>query len=266
MKHRTLSRLLSGLMAVAIIITPLSAAEWQPEEPVDAKQVLDNARNDRLARRYKEALDKHLWFHDNALQYQPALQGVRLSFALNDWLELAKVYPPALAAMQDQARQAEGRILANDITRFEDFHDVVAINRTLNQVQKSIELFKQIDATQPRDARQMLVYIRQSLLEANEYQLVRKHIDPRESLRMSFVQYDSLNGISSNSQYAQRYADLAEQSLNQDVGNLVALLSVLGEHELAAEIRNSALKKSSNDSLEATLKAATDGVFPPPVF
>jgi hypothetical protein len=49
--------------------------------------------------RYADSLQKHLWFHDHALEHQQALAGVRLSFALAYWLELAACYPEAMQAL-----------------------------------------------------------------------------------------------------------------------------------------------------------------------
>src|SRR5262245_61557891 len=98
--------------------------------PTDPRQVLTEARELARAGRHEEALSRHLWFHDHALEHRPSLYGVRLSFALSDWVELGEAYPPArqaLAAVRDRAAEA---VRAGDRAR-ELFHDVAAINRCL---------------------------------------------------------------------------------------------------------------------------------------
>jgi len=33
----------------------------------------------------EEALERFLWFHDHALEHDPAMHGVRLPYALSSW-------------------------------------------------------------------------------------------------------------------------------------------------------------------------------------
>src|SRR5947209_19742990 len=90
--------------------------------------------------RYEEALQKHLWFHDHALEHTPALAGVRLSFALADWLELGNRYPPvrqALIAVRDR----KARAIADGAGSIELFHDVSAINYALGEDPQTVARF-----------------------------------------------------------------------------------------------------------------------------
>lgn len=254
---------LSALIVGLLFTLTGQASEWKPTDPINASKILNEARQDRTERRYGQALQKHIWFHQNALKYNIGMGGVRLSYALADWLELAKVYPPALEAMKAEAIDAEQRVLAGDISRIDLFHDVVSINQTLNQDEKSVELFKKIAATEPQDAKIMLIFVTPQLIAAKEYELMRKFTDPRESIRMTFLSYDSLNSfMEENGNSAIKKYDSAEEHLKQSAANLVALLSVLGETGLASEIRDSALRKSSSEKLNSALTAAMDGVFP----
>jgi hypothetical protein len=64
--------------------------------------------------RHEEALREYIWFHDHALELEPALYGVRLSFALAYWVELAQDYPAARTALEgirDRTVQSNGRTL-----------------------------------------------------------------------------------------------------------------------------------------------------------
>ena len=85
------SFLLSLFLAVAV-----ARAEWTPPAKPDPSKILQEAARDVTAQRYEEALEKHVWYHENALKIEPAQYGVRLSFALSAWHRLGLVYPPAL--------------------------------------------------------------------------------------------------------------------------------------------------------------------------
>jgi len=63
---------------------------------LDARQRLFRARDLSHAGRPTEALREQVWFHQYALAEIPSLAGIRLSFALSDWIVLANVYPPAM--------------------------------------------------------------------------------------------------------------------------------------------------------------------------
>src|ERR1041385_2734476 len=78
--------------------------------------------------RWEEATQRHLWFHDHALLHQPSLAGVRLSFALADWVALGQLYPPARQALVD-IRDRKTAALAAGAGSASLFHNVSAINK-----------------------------------------------------------------------------------------------------------------------------------------
>ncbi|MFO1093722.1 MAG: hypothetical protein U0992_10475 [Planctomycetaceae bacterium] len=71
---------------------------WQPPYDPDPSDILQEAVDDSRDGRSELALTKFLWFHGNALHYEPSLLGVRLSFALSYWLDFASEYKPAMDA------------------------------------------------------------------------------------------------------------------------------------------------------------------------
>lgn len=70
-------------------------------DPNDVGEVLREAIADAGAGRHAQALTKHVWFHRNALLYEPSIHSVRSSYALSAWIELATVYPPARDELDD---------------------------------------------------------------------------------------------------------------------------------------------------------------------
>ena len=75
-----------------------SRTQSKPEavnEPANDMQVYLNETQELVRQqRYAEALERFLWFHDHALEHNPGMAGVRLSFALSYWKNLGDVYPP----------------------------------------------------------------------------------------------------------------------------------------------------------------------------
>jgi hypothetical protein len=95
--------------------------------------------------RYEDALAEVVWFHENALRFDESYYGVRLSFALRDWMQLGKDYPPALEKLRAIRDEKEGELRAGERKR-DTFHDVEAINRHLNEVGRTATLFKELAA------------------------------------------------------------------------------------------------------------------------
>src|SRR4051812_9051491 len=106
------------------------------DEP-DPHKVLNEALTLTKQGKYEEALQKHLWFHENALKHDKALAAVRLSFALSDWVELGKKYPKArkaLVAIRDKNTKSVSEGKGN----FDLFMEIAAINRYLNERAKTV--------------------------------------------------------------------------------------------------------------------------------
>ena len=91
-------------------ISTVAVAEWAPTEPINPSDILNSADEDRASGNYESALQKHLWYHRNALKHDGAQYGVRLSFALSDWADLASKYPPALTALLKERDNAESKV------------------------------------------------------------------------------------------------------------------------------------------------------------
>src|SRR5262245_31700934 len=124
---------------------------------------------------HADALHRLLWFHRHALDHEPALYGVRLSFALSYWLELGKVYPPALEELRAVRDAKEGEMAGGAGSR-DLFHDVVAINSYLDEPARTAELFRLLDADRPELARECYLAAEEPLVARREYHLCARYI------------------------------------------------------------------------------------------
>ena len=94
---------------------------------------------------FEEALRRHIWYHNHALEIDPAQTGVRLSFALSDWMELGRRYPKAKQALID-IRDNKTRELREGRGYSDMFQEVAHINRELQDDEATYALFKTIYA------------------------------------------------------------------------------------------------------------------------
>src|SRR5687768_379355 len=106
------------LLALFLIALQSAIAE-------DMQKYLQQTRSLQEEGKYQEALDRHLWFHDHALEHDEAMYGVRLSFALSSWQDLGKKYPPASKALEE-TRDKKAAVLKEGKGSKEIFHDVMA--------------------------------------------------------------------------------------------------------------------------------------------
>ena len=76
-------------VAFCVLLPSMSQADdWSPPKNPNVDTIRAEAQQDRKEGRYEVALQKHIWYHENALQLGKGQGGVRLSFVLSDWLEL----------------------------------------------------------------------------------------------------------------------------------------------------------------------------------
>ena len=106
------------------------------------------------------------------------MYGVRLSFALSYWKELGDVYPPALAALK-QIRADKTAMLKKGKGNFDLFVDVTSLNQTLDENDKTVDLFQQLDKEQKKLAAKCWRAAKDPVIAAKRYDLAKNYIgDP----------------------------------------------------------------------------------------
>jgi hypothetical protein len=156
-------------------------SDWTPPTDPDPSAVFDQARKNVQAGRFADALAQLVWFHNNALTYEPALAGVRLSYALSEWTELGERYPPALDALRQIASATAERLRGN-VPRSHDLHDFASINSYLREDAATADLFAWLDEHRPEFAAEAYDIAQPALIRARRFELCTKHVDPEEAL------------------------------------------------------------------------------------
>jgi len=152
----------------ALLIVVVMIFVWSCSDPGDPEKVLARARKYYQQGKYEKSLQDHIWFHDNALKYKPSLYGVRLTFALLDWIELGRKYPKAHNELID-IRNRKADQIKNKQGTIELFHDVKSINKYLHEIPKTIDLYKDMTICDFKLAKQCYCLAKADLITAQEF-------------------------------------------------------------------------------------------------
>src|SRR4051794_7329900 len=111
-----------GMMISVLSVLAFQVAGAQTYTSADVERALDDAERYQRDGQYAKSLERHLWYHENALKYGSGQEGVRLSFALSDWVELAHAYPKAMVALKAVRDKATAQY-ERDPGNFDAFSD-----------------------------------------------------------------------------------------------------------------------------------------------
>ena len=233
---------------------------WMAPPDPDPQAILTEAREDSEAGRYTDALEKHLWIHHKSLQHSSGFGGVRLSFALGQWKELGRRYPPALDALKQVRDDAVARVRTGGRSA-EAFHELSAINAVLNEEAATAELFAWLDANRPEVAKQMFILAQNALVATRNYALAGKYLHPA-------METDRITGMYRMTRRTEKsdglVATFARRHFANRAATLVALLVVNGRKAEADAAIEEFLKELPDDSFRAQLDEAARGIVPEP--
>ncbi|PWU10034.1 MAG: hypothetical protein C5B50_26215 [Verrucomicrobia bacterium] len=236
---------------VALIILCGCAKTRVPRDA--AEQALDDARRLAESGDYAGALEKHVWFHNHALGVRPSYYGVRLSFALADWVELGQKYPPALEKLRS-IRDAKASSLSTGLQNRELFHDVVAINQYLEQPVKTVVLFKEIDGSNPQFASKVYDLAQTALVDNKEYELAKKYLHDPE-VRFAHAKENFEEGMRWAKQSGgEDSREAFEQIFTDDVTTIITILKETGDQDRARKIQSEALSVLKSEKVRNALK------------
>jgi hypothetical protein len=178
-----------------------SAETWAPAmasgEKIDLQKILSDATDLMNQGDYEGALQRHIWYHNHALQYDQGQTGVRLSFALSSWMELGRRYPKAKQALVE-IRDRDASKLASGSGYADLFSDVSSINRELQDDDATYTLFKTIRDKDPQLAGECYFWAEDLLVAKGEYQWCYDHMgDPEMRFDQIQQMYKMQLGIQS---------------------------------------------------------------------
>lgn len=141
----------------------------------DMQKYLSETQEMVTQKKYQEANERYAWFQNHALEYDQAMIGVRLSFALSYWKSLADIYPPAMTAMKEMRDKKTTQLLDSNGS-INLFADIAALNRTFNEENKTIENFEKIEKLDYDKAKTCWYYTKDALFKAKRYDIIRNYV------------------------------------------------------------------------------------------
>jgi hypothetical protein len=208
--------------------------------------------------KYEDALQNHLWFHEHALEHNPALAGVRLSYALGSWLDLGEKYPNALRAMLS-IRDTKVQAITEGKGSFTLFHDQAAINERLKESPKTVALFKVVHQAYPDLAKQCYRIAEQHLVAQREYAVCAAYV-PNGLARFEEIrcQFQMKKEIADESPLLRSggVMEYAEASFVAEVSRLIEILVGVDRRQEAERVETLALELVANAEARDTVGKA----------
>jgi hypothetical protein len=249
------------VFAICSATCPMAYCEWEPPEKPDPDVIFDEAQADARAGRYEDALAKHLWFHHHALEYEPALYGVRLSFAVSAWLRLGQEYPPAMDELKKVRDQARKQALGAEENVRESFHEMYAINDILGEQKQTVEVFVRLDKKSPELAAKVYGIAEEELVKDKKYKLCGKYLTPEKTVDRLLKIYDLDQEYAARQQAEQKkwHLEYAENSLTEHSARLIAILVLNERKDEAEKVAERIRTKAPSESREKAISAALRG-------
>jgi hypothetical protein len=238
---------------------------WTPPDDPDPSEILHSAARDTRDGAHERALAKFLWYHHNALRFEPAQAGVRLSFALSYWMELAAVYPPARAALLRTRDETEAAFGA-DPSSFDLFHDLAALNGYLGDGARTADLFVEAARNHHALARRLYRVAEPFLIAVGRYDACGPFLDPPNRMWMAAESYQVMRSLEEDRpEGGPQPPKVARRFYMNGVATLVGLLALNQRAGEAGRARAEALTVLDDAEFRALLDAALSGHLPPPL-
>lgn len=243
-----------------------ATSSWSPPANPNAHEIYRDAQAAIKSGDHTNALLMLAWFHKNALKYDEALAGVRLSYALGDWLTLGAAYPPALEqlkSVRDEAGQ-QVKAEADSDACFQSFMDFESINEKLNEDAKTKELFLWLDANKPNQAKQVYALAEPALIKLKDYVICGKYANPEAQYTSALNSFRTTSEIAKKPNHGKRLQDFADNKFKNEITTLMAVLVLNDRKEEARAIAEKLSKEAGLPDFKSEVEKALDGQMPSP--
>jgi hypothetical protein len=207
--------------------------------------------------KYKEALDRYIWFYD-ATENDRAMGGIRASSALREWKSLGDVYPPAMTALIETRDRTAKKIINNGFT-VDLAGDIKALNRTLGEDSKMIDLLQTLAQTKPDEAKLLWIYSRDIVFAAKRYDIVSNYVgNPVREYSVLKEQYERLTEMSKDPRFvssAERLKKVQADRLVEQSVQLIHFALFMNDIKSAKEIQQQAIAIVDDSRLRDAIPA-----------
>lgn len=237
---------------------------WTPPEHPDAHAILHEAVHDTMACHHEVALAKHIWFHENALRWDIGLAGVRRSFALAYWRDLADKYPPAMEKLVEAREKAKAEFTQSGFP-FDAFHDLASLNRVLDERHKTAEAFIAVHKTDRQAAARIYHVAEPALIANRQFEICGDYLEPDKQLELAIKAYELLRESEQKWAHSEpRPPETARLHFMHEMTTLVSLLVKNGRTDEARQVASRAHGKLDDQEFGDQLDSALAGKLPTP--
>lgn len=215
------------------------------------KDFLDKARGAFRAGNFAEALENYEYFFDHALDGDTAsYYGVRLSYCLDEWTQLAVKFPAALDRLQKKRDDSlELLIQTRDPERFHDFETICKYLKCENL---PVEKFLVVHASDPELAKTIFRFIRSDLVRQGLWDVCAVHLtDTAEQYKFYLQRLDEIMKINEKEGWNH---DVIKERHVRDVSDLLLILNNTGKYEEVAYLQKSILSDMQSRNLPELAK------------
>lgn len=257
----------STVLAIAILVAmPVARAEWTPPEKPDPTTILREAQADARARRYEDALAKHLWYHENAETIDAGQTGVRRSFALSSWYDLAADYAPALTKFEECRENARKGALEGKHPKhvWNNFADFASMSKQLDDDQAIADLFLEIRDESPKQAEKVYPLAEPALVTAERFDVCGEFLDAERAMEREIDSFKHNNKLA-DERFGKMHRSFGEKSFRHGAATIVVILAKNGKTDEAKKLAQQARDAWDDEKLHEALDQALEGT-PPKAF
>ena len=240
-----------------------SQEKWSPTvapgQQTDPDKVLSEAKQLAADGKYEDALQRHIWYHNHALEFAPSLMGVRLSFALGDWNELARRYPKAKTALIE-IRDMKTKQLLKDQGNFETFKEVNSLNRVLQQQDATLNLFRTVAEKNPKLASQCYRFAEELLIADKDYAACLQFMgEPEARFKRIYADWKQTKEFE-NRRTSFKPPPIADKQFIEQTSRLIEILVANGKTKKAEAIQKQAAEAVNDPRLKSAIDLAQKNI------
>jgi hypothetical protein len=254
-----MNRLRTLVLCCALLAAGGQAVGADARLQSDPIAVLNQAMADSANGRLQESAQNHLWFYENAARVAPQTAELRLTFALHEWVKLARRYPPALNDLHRIRDAAAEKVLSGSPDIAQPFLEMVRINEMLGEAQETCRVYAQLGERSETTAAQFLLYALPAIAQSGQHLLALRYLQVDQVLQTLAAQLASMQNISGLSPEEKAMVESQrDRFIDLTVARVVWVLksSSMPDQASAAASRGKDLLKSSRGTplIDAALK------------
>ena len=193
----------------------------------DPAETIERARTAANDGDYAEALSQYDYFYDNALKEDRSYYGVRHSYCLEEWAELAEKYPPAKARLEE--KMATALRLLDETRDPEHFHDYRSICHFLKCTDKAVSKFLTVHGSDPELAQKTFRFIRDDLVAAEKWDICGAYLLHPDKQYIQFLNaFDGAMKVNIQ-ENSDEYEDFTKNWFVENIASLMLILKNTGK-------------------------------------